>query len=106
MKKLLAYATWVNQRSMARRDSADPDFEGCEEVLAYVYINEVGRGPVKVTDLVRALTFGTAPTVHRKVRILLQRGLVKARSSNTDRRIKHLFLSKTGVRILLSLIHI
>lgn len=100
MENLLPYANWLNFCAESRKNVADPDFDGCEEVLAYIYLKDTQGKPVKVTDLVQSLLFGTGPTVHRKVRLLSNRGLVKVSTCKNDGRAKNLTLTKSGSSIL------
>ena len=100
MPKSPAYARFLNAMAVERKESPDPQFEGCEEILAYLSIKEESNQPVKVTDLVHALQFGTGPTVHRKVTTLSARGFIKVSASKTDGRTKNLVLTKAGEELL------
>lgn len=100
MPKSPAYARWLNAMAIARKESTDSEIEGCEEILAYISIKEESNHPVKITDLVQSLQFGTGPTVHRKVAVLAQRGLIEISASKTDGRAKNLVLTKTGNDLL------
>lgn len=100
MGNLLPYASWLNFRAEARRNAADPDFDGCEEVLAYIYLEDADGKSVKITDLVQSLLFGTGPTVQRKIRLLSGRGLVKISTSKDDARAKELTLTESGSSLL------
>ena len=100
MPKSPAYARFLNAMAVERKESPDPQFEGCEEILAYLSIKEESNQPVKVTDLVHALQFGTGPTVHRKVSTLSARGFIKVLASKTDGRTKNLSLTKAGEELL------
>ena len=70
MAKVPAYAQFVYMMAALKKELQDPDFEGCEEVLAYMAVKESIGATVKMTDLVQSLQFGTGPTVHRKVSLL------------------------------------
>jgi|GEM_PF-1269692 len=100
MPKSPAYARWLNAMAIARKESSDAEFEGCEEILAFMSIKEASNEPVKITDLVQSLRFGTGPTVHRKVSTLSERGLIKVSASKTDGRAKNLVLTKVGEDLL------
>ena len=100
MPKSTAYARFINALTVERKESPDPEFEGCEEVLAYLSIKEESNQPVKVTDLVHSLQFGPGPTVHRKVTTLSARGLIKVLASKTDGRAKNIMLTKAGEDLL------
>lgn len=100
MPKSPAYARWLNAMAIARKESSDAEFEGCEEILAFMSIKEASNEPVKITDLVQSLRFGTGPTVHRKVSTLTKRGFIKVSASKTDGRTKNLTLTKAGEELL------
>ena len=100
MSKSTAYARWLNNLAVERKESPDHEFEGCEEILAYLSIKEESNQPVKVTDLVYSLQFGTGPTVHRKVSTLSERGFIKVSTSKTDGRAKNIMLTKAGEDLL------
>lgn len=100
MANLLPYASWLNLCAEARKEASDPDFYGCEEILAYIYLGDSEGKSVKVTDLVQSLLFGTGPTVHRKLRLLSDRGLVRVSSNKNDGRAKKLTLTKSGSSLL------
>lgn len=100
MPKSPAYARWLNAMAIARKESSDAEFEGCEEILAFMSIKEDSNEPVKITDLVQSLRFGTGPTVHRKVSTLAERGFIKVSASKTDGRAKNLVLTKVGEDLL------
>lgn len=100
MPKSPAYARFLNAIAVERKESPDLEFDGCEEILAYLSIKEESNQPVKVTDLVYSLQFGTGPTVHRKVTTLSERGLIKVLASKTDGRTKNLVLTKAGEELL------
>ena len=98
MKSKNAYVRLLN--FMRVSSNADNSFEGCEEVMAYMHEATANGKPVKITDLVQSLQFGTGPTVHRKVVELQQRGLIDVARSSTDGRAKTLVLSDAGLKHL------
>lgn len=100
MSKSPAYARWLNTMVLARKESGDSEFEGCEEILAFISIREDAGSIVKMTDLVQSLLFGTGPTVHRKVSVLAKRGLIKISASASDGRAKDISLAKSGHALL------
>ena len=100
MPKSSAYARFLNAMAVERKEASDAEFEGCEEILAYMSIKEDSNQPVKITDLVQSLLFGTGPTVHRKVSTLTKRGFIKVSASKTDGRAKNLVLTKAGEDLL------
>lgn len=100
MPKSPAYARWLNAMAISRKESTDSDFEGCEEILAFMSVKEESNQPVKITDLVQSLQFGTGPTVHRKVSVLSKRGLIQISVSKTDGRAKNLVVTKAGNNLL------
>ena len=95
-----SYARFLYQMSDLRKAAQDSDFEGCEEILAYMAVREADGVTVKITELVQSLKFGTGPTVHRKVSILAERGFIKIVKSKTDARAKDLLLAATGLNHL------
>jgi DNA-binding MarR family transcriptional regulator len=98
MKSKNAYVRLLN--FMRVSNNAENGFEGCEEVMAYMHEANANGKPVKITDLVQSLQFGTGPTVHRKVVELQQRGLIDVARSTTDGRAKTLVLSDAGMKHL------
>ncbi len=94
------YARFLYQMSDLKKAAQDPDFEGCDEILAYMAVRESEGFTVKITELVQSLKFGTGPTVHRKVGVLADRGLIKIVKSKTDARAKDLSLAATGLNHL------
>lgn len=95
-----AYARWLNAMAVARKDSDDSEFEGCEEILAYISVQNEANKIIKITNLVQSLIFGTGPTVTRKVSLLAERGLIKIVACKSDGRAKNLTLTKAGENLL------
>ena len=83
-----------------RKGSHDPAFEGCDEILSFVAEANAAGKPVKITDLVQYIVYGTGPTVHRKCNLLIERGLLTSEVSESDRRVKVLMLTKQGHKFL------
>ena len=100
MSKAPAYARFLHLTTNLKKDASDSDFEGCEEILAFIAVKEAEGSDVKITDLVQSLEFGTGPTVHRKVGTLSSRGLIQIRPSPNDGRAKQLKLSSEGFELL------
>lgn len=100
MAKVPAYARYLYQLNQTRKDAQDPEFDGCEDALAFIAVKESEDERVKITDLVQSLQFGTGPTVHRKVTVLMQRGFIKIVTSKTDGRAKDLTLTTAGMDLL------
>lgn len=53
-----------------------------------------------ISDLVYSQKFGTGPTVHSKVRGLIDRGLIELIKSPTDARAKIIIVTKGGEKYL------
>lgn len=100
MAKAAPYARWLSLLVSKRKEADDAEFEGCEEVLAFINVKESAAEPVRITDLVQSLMFGTGPTVHRKVSLLAERGLINVAASKDDARAKRLTLTKAGATLL------
>lgn len=97
MAKAPGYARFLFTLTAQKKETADTDFEGCDEVLAYLAIRESEGKTVKITELVQSLQFGTGPTVHRKVTLLAERCLIKIAPNKADARAKDLLLSSAGL---------
>ena len=100
MAQASAYAHFINSLALMRKEANDSEFEGCDAVLAFISVKEETGNPVKVTDLVQSLLLGTGPTVHRRVALLAERGLIKITPSKEDARAKHLTLTKSGSSLM------
>lgn len=100
MAKAAPYARWLCMLASMRKQADDVEFEGCEEILAFINVKESSAEQVRITDLVHTLIFGTGPTVHRKVSVLAERGLIDVAASKDDARAKRLKLTKAGVSLL------
>ena len=100
MAKPPTYARWLYNLAITRKEVNDLAFEGCEEVLAFIAVRESDGKPTKVTDIVQSLLFGTGPTVHRKVLLLIERGLISAKPNKDDARAKLLATTKAGISLL------
>ncbi len=100
MAKVPAYARFLHLTNQLKRESPDPDFEGCDDILAYMCVREAEGVTVKMTALVQSLQFGTGPTVHRKVSLLAERGFIGIANSKTDGRAKDLMLAPPGMAFL------
>lgn len=97
MKSATSYARIVNFLHAAKNSGIE---EGCEEVLSFIACRlEQGR-TTKVTDLVQSLSFGTGPTVHRKVSQLNRAGLIALKKSPSDARAKNIELTDKGMKYL------
>ena len=100
MAKAPPFARFVYLLSTLKKDNPDLEFEGCDEILAYMAVKDADSQPVKITDLVQSLQFGTGPTVHRKVSVLAERALIKIVKSRDDGRAKNLSLTASGLDFL------
>ena len=100
MAKAPSYALFLYQMGMLKKELADSDFEGCDDVLAYMAVKESEGATVKITELVQSLQFGTGPTVQRKVHLLAERGLITMLQSKNDARAKDLSLTAAAVKHL------
>lgn len=97
MAKIPAYATYLYNYCIARKESPDSEFEGCDEILAYLVVRDSQGAVVKITELVQSLMFGTGPTVHRKVQTLAERKLIQLTTSKTDGRAKDIKVTAAGL---------
>lgn len=100
MAKIPPYALFLHLCTNQRKESQDPDFEGCEDILAYLAVQEANGKAVKITNLVQSLCFGTGPTVHRKVATMAERGLIDLVTSPTDARAKNMTITSAGTALL------
>lgn len=100
MAKVPAYATYLYNQCVARKEAPDSEFEGCDEILAYLVVKNVEGANVKITELVQSLMFGTGPTVHRKVTTLAERKLIEMTASKTDGRAKDIIVTVAGLERL------
>lgn len=100
MPKPIPYAKFLCLLNDLKIENPDSEFEGCEDVLAFMHTRESEGTPVKITDLVQSLRFGTGPTVHRKITTLEGRGLISVTSSKSDGRAKVLSCTAAGRDIL------
>ena len=100
MSKAPAYARFIHSMTALKKELADPDFEGCDEILSYMAVRDSEGKTVKITELVQSLHFGTGPTVQRKVTTLAERGLIGITQSETDARAKNLSLTAAAMNHL------
>lgn len=98
MKSKNSYVRLLNFMRVSNHNESG--FEGCEDIMAYMHEAAANGKPVKITDLVQSLQFGTGPTVHRKVVSLQKLGLISVERSATDARAKSLVLSEAGLKHL------
>lgn len=97
MAKVPSYATYLYQTCLKRKEQADAEIDGCDEILAYIAVRTAEGVIVKITELVQSLMFGTGPTVHRKVQTLVERGLIELGKSKTDARAKDIRVTSAGL---------
>ena len=97
MAKVPTYAIYLYKHCIARKEVPDTEFEGCDEILAYLVVRDSQGAVVKITELVQSLMFGTGPTVHRKVQTLAERGLIELAKSKTDARAKNIMVTAAGL---------
>ena len=100
MTKVPAYATYLYNQCVSRKETPDSEFEGCDEILAYLVVRDSQGVAVKITELVQSLMFGTGPTVHRKVQTLAERKLIQVAMSKTDGRAKDIQVTTAGLNRL------
>ena len=100
MAKVPAYARYLYELNQLKKNAQDPEFEGCEDVLAFLAVKESEGVIPKITDLVQSLQFGTGPTVHRKVTVLAERRLIKIAANKSDARSKDLTLTTAATDLL------
>ena len=100
MTQAPAYAKFLGLLGNLKQQNPDPDFEGCEEILAQLAINSHESNPCRVTDLVQSMRFGTGPTVHRKVGVLVERRFIEVSADPTDARAKLLTITSKGIDYL------
>lgn len=100
MSKVPAYARFIHSMTALKKELADPDFEGCDEILSHMAVRDSEGKAVKITELVQSLQFGTGPTVHRKVTTLAERGLISISKSKSDARAKDLSLTTVAMNHL------
>lgn len=100
MSKVPAYARFIYTMTVLKKEAGDSEYEGCDEILSYMAVKEAEGLEVKITELVQSLQFGTGPTVHRKVSLLADRGLIKIIKSKTDARAKDLSLTAAAMNYL------
>ena len=100
MAKIPEYATYLYSNCIARKEMPDSEYEGCDEILAYLVVRDSQGAIVKITELVQSLMFGTGPTVHRKVQTLAERKLIQVATSKTDGRAKDILVTAAGLNRL------
>lgn len=100
MAKIPPYALFLHLCANQQMESPDSDLVGCEDILAYLAVQEANGKPAKITNLVQSLCFGTGPTVQRKVGTLVERGLIKLTQSPTDARAKDITITTAGTALL------
>lgn len=66
-------------------------------ILAFVQGRE---SSTRITDIVHAQVFGTAPTVHVKLGVLQERGAIELKQSITDGRAKIVVVTDRGIKEL------
>lgn len=94
------YAIFLNLVVALRKTHPDQEFIGCDEVLAFVAEKTSGNQTVRITDLVQYSAFGTGPTVHRKCKLLISRGLLVVDEDPDDKRANMLIVSPSGWKYL------
>ena len=97
MAKVPGYATYLYQTCLKRKEQADAEIEGCDEILAYITVRTTEGVIVKITELVQSLMFGTGPTVHRKVLTLVDHGLIEIGANKNDARAKDIKVTAAGL---------
>lgn len=97
MTKITPYALYLNTLRALKRDQNDVDFEGCDELLAYLLEAAQNDRIVSMNDLVYTRDFGTSPTIQRKIKALQSRGFVDILRTPSDKRAKIVHISAKGV---------
>ena len=97
MAKVPGYATYLYQTCLKRKEQADAEIEGCDEILAYITVRTTEGVIVKITELVQSLMFGTGPTVHRKVLTLVDHGLIEIGANKSGARAKGVQVAAAGL---------
>lgn len=100
MTKVPPYALFLHLCTNRKKENPDPDFEGCDDILAYLAVQQANGKAAKITNLVQSLSFGTGPTVHRKISVLVERGLINLQKSQTDARAKDMTITPAGLALL------
>lgn len=71
-----------------------------ERILGFIYERECKKLITTVSDIVFAHSFGTPPTVQRKINKLSKNGMLVYRKDRLDLRKQHLVLSDAAVQYL------
>lgn len=100
MSNQYPYARFQNLLVASRKEAADAEFEGCDEILSFIAEASDAGKVVRITELVQYIAFGTGPTVHRKCNLLAARGFLNVEVSDADKRAKTLTLTKKAHRFL------
>lgn len=100
MTKIPPFALFMHHLSIQNKERPDSNFEGCEEVLAFLIVRDANGESTNMTNLVQSLRFGTGPTIHRKVTTLVERGLIKHEKSETDGRAKTMSITNAGLALM------
>lgn len=72
-------------------------------VLDFILSRESAGQKTRMTNLVQSLTFGTGPTVQRKVKALTSDGRMESKICKDDSRVKELVVTSTGKKWIASL---
>jgi len=93
-----AYVQFANllHKFYAEQPAASAEIDA---TLSFAYEAEQAGNPLRVTDLVRAERFGTLPTVNRRLKDMVARGLIEM-PAGADRRTRLIRVLPAGERLL------
>lgn len=97
MKKTTPYTLYLNTVRGLRGTRSDSEYEGCDELLAYLHDADIRGQIVSMNDLVYTRDFGTSPTIQRKVKSLNTRGFVEVKRIESDKRARIVAITPKGV---------
>lgn len=97
MKKISPYTLYLNTMRGLRNTQPATEYEGCDELLAYLHEADCRNQMVSMNDLVYTRDFGTSPTIQRKVKALHSRGFVDLRRIETDKRARIVAITPKGI---------
>jgi len=69
----------------------------CKLMLEEIALGEARKRPLKVSDAIEFKSIASRSTLHRKLSILIDAGLIKLMTSGLDKRTKLLTVSATGL---------
>ena len=69
----------------------------CKLILEEIALGEARKQPLKVSDAIELKNIASRSTLHRKLSILIDAGLIKLMTSGLDKRSKLLTITATGL---------